>query len=1347
MLVTTHDPLDILYLTDTPDEVALIEQELNNQQVCPKTVQISTAQALSEHLGSRPWDIILASCHLSRMNGHEVLGTLRQLEKDIPVIFVSSTLNEHEAVHLFKSGAQDYICKEDLSRLAPAILREVRDARYRNTLRLVEKAYFQSEARFKQVFESNILGIFFADVNTGLITDANGAYLNMLGYTEEDLAMGRLSWKKLTPEEFKEQDIHKAQELLQHRRITPYEKEYFCKDGSRLYVTLGAAMLEGSDALSVCYALDLSSRKAAESALIEQTARQEGVVYISQKALSGMALEDLFHLALQQVQTLLQSEGAILFGRGTQGTNWRIEATSGILSDVEPNQEIPLNLLLTAEGTETLLCNGPGFLSQGVQSVLSSPIEKNLIGILSVCYQRPMAFSDKDQQFLKTVNNILAMAMVRKNSEIRLRESEERFRTMAEASSLMIVMLSPTGQMVYANQALIRFLGVESYREIEDHWQKYVHIEDQDRIQSLFSQGFQSQAPLTTEYRLLDPTGKPHWLYLDATPRFSLDNRFIGYFITNIEITPRKEAETQLKLAHESVEASNMVLDIVTTVQSQFIADCDLWDLFDEMLQRILALTGAEFGYVGEVVYDQYFQPTLLFRSMAHKCWQSLNAEALQRVRETSEPFTNLETLFGTGLKDGGRTVLLNCAQSNDCQADFPSWHPPISSFMALPLYAQGKLVGQLALTNRPEGFSETLEKLLTPILITCGRLIDAYHNDEMRVLTEQHLSVVLQQQEALISNIPDIAWLKDSESRFIAVNAEFANAADLSRDAIVGKTDLDLWPKELAEKYRTDDLRVLEQGERLQVEEMFQQADGTLKWVETIKTPIRDPQGQIIGTVGIARDITDRKHLEKRLRLANEDLEARVENRTMELLALNHALNQEVIQRQRTLDALKESEERFRSMAESAPVMIWMSDEQGEIIYLNSKWQEFSGNSLQEDVSSGWQKLLHPDHMTFFKQVLHQAVSDQSFFEVECRALRHDRSERWLACTGSPRYSSDGSFSGFIGTCIDVTEQKQAEETLIKSHEVLEATVTDRTKELKQTNQRLQQELKARKELEKQLVQAQKLESIGQLASGVAHEINNPISFTKSNLGVLSGYVRSIKQLLALQTHYQKRLAEGADDFELKPLLAEMETLSIQEDFSFIFQDLDQLIQESLDSTDRVIEIVRSLKSFSKMDEEAFEETNINQCIETALRVVWNELKYKCQIKKDFAPLPKVPCFPRQLEQVFMNLLVNASQAIREQGEILLQTELTDSHVVVRIQDTGEGIPADKLDQIFNPFYTTKPVGQGTGIGLSISYDLVQRHKGILQVQSEVGVGSTFEIIIPLTQELTENEWIYPLH
>jgi len=269
-------------------------------------------------------------------------------------------------------------------------------------------------------------------------------------------------------------------------------------------------------------------------------------------------------------------------------------------------------------------------------------------------------------------------------------------------------------------------------------------------------------------------------------------------------------------------------------------------------------------------------------------------------------------------------------------------------------------------------------------------------------------------------------------------------------------------------------------------------------------------------------------------------------------------------------------------------------------------------------------------------------------------------------------------------------------------------------------------------------LLQSQKLASIGQLAAGVAHEINNPTGFVSSNLSTLDNYQNDLIRLIKSYQGLKQVIKDHPHQFGSNALslrLVEIETLETDMDIDFVTEDIGALIAESREGTQRIKNIVNDLKRFAHPGEDKVQDTDINAGLVSTLNITNNELKYKADIITDFGDLPIISANPQQLNQVFVNILVNAAQAIEERGKIRIQTRSLGDRVEIRFSDTGCGISEEDLDKIFDPFFTTKEVGKGTGMGMNIVYNIIQNHNGTIIVESDVGVGTTFIIQLPLGQ------------
>lgn len=366
----------------------------------------------------------------------------------------------------------------------------------------------------------------------------------------------------------------------------------------------------------------------------------------------------------------------------------------------------------------------------------------------------------------------------------------------------------------------------------------------------------------------------------------------------------------------------------------------------------------------------------------------------------------------------------------------------------------------------------------------------------------------------------------------------------------------------------------------------------------------------------------------------------------------------------------------------------------------------------------------------TYYPGQFRRSAIAEGAFQGEAFFPHIGENGRWLFFTAAPIRNAAGELMGAIETLQDVTERHQAEEDLLQYQNQLENLVAQRTSQLAEANSELEKErrelellLAKVEEAQQQLLQSEKMAAIGQLAAGVAHEINNPVGFVNSNLGTLKNYINRLFRVISA---YETLEASGSRT-ELAVALREA-------DLPYLREDLPSLLLESQEGLGRVTKIVQDLKDFSRVDQAEHQYADLNAALESTLNVCWNELKYKAEIVRELGQIPDVECVPAQINQVFMNLLVNAAQAIEQRGRITVRSGLEKDFVWFEIADNGKGMSAEVQNRIFDPFYTTKPVGQGTGLGLSISYDIiVKKHGGRIDVSSEVGHGTTFRLYLPL--------------
>jgi PAS domain S-box-containing protein len=400
----------------------------------------------------------------------------------------------------------------------------------------------------------------------------------------------------------------------------------------------------------------------------------------------------------------------------------------------------------------------------------------------------------------------------------------------------------------------------------------------------------------------------------------------------------------------------------------------------------------------------------------------------------------------------------------------------------------------------------------------------------------------------------------------------------------------------------------------------------------------------------------------------------------------------------------------KYRSIIESLQDLFVRTTPDGTILEVNSAVARLLGFEKEEVIgrcATDW--YVDPKEREALVRMLLESGSVSDF---EVRIRKRDGTHLNFSVNSRLVGDKQGGNTFIESILRDITFRKQAEERMQLQ-----------LQQLTELNGRLQ-------EAQAQLIQSEKMASIGQLAAGVAHEINNPIGYVNSNLRTLDGYIKNLFDVIRA---YEQAEQSIADD-EVRRRLAQFKN---ELDLDYLKEDVLTLMGESREGLERVKKIVQDLKEFSHAgDGDEWQWVDIHKGLESTLNIVWSELKYKADVVKNYSDLPNVQCLSSQINQVFMNILVNASHAIEKRGTIIVSTSADEAEIQVKISDNGKGIAPEHLGRVFEPFFTTKPVGKGTGLGLSLSYAIVKKHHGRIEVESTPGAGTTFTITLPIRQE-----------
>jgi|GEM_PF-1075036 len=816
--------------------------------------------------------------------------------------------------------------------------------------------------------------------------------------------------------------------------------------------------------------------------------------------------------------------------------------------------------------------------------------------------------------------------------------------------------------------------------------------------------------------------------------------------------------ETSQELAWNE-ERLQALLDIskcpATTIQ----------ELLDYTLEKVIRITGSTIGYI--YLYHEDLQQFVLntwSKGVMPSC-SVANPQTVYQLEKTG--------IWGEVVRQRKPILVNDFAEENPLKRGYPEGHVPLSRFLSVPVMDEHQqIVAVVGVANKELPYTDQDVLQLDLMMSEVWRIAK-------RLELELKLIHAGQEWQTTFDAISDSVSLIDLEQRVLRCNLASTRLFKRNFEAIIGTH---CWELVHGTDHPIEDCPMLRACRSRKTESQLV-FEGQ-RWLQITVDPLLDEQGVVTGAVHIVHDDTERVASEQSMRdllamleaVQNElyvfrpdTLQFEYVNRTaqrnlgyseaqllqmtpldlkpfnrrefvqllapllsgdqnllrfesvhtradassypievhLQLVATLHgqrylAVVHDISERRHAKQQLDVANEWLANASEAAHIALWSWDiGSGSLIWSNSidRMLGTAPGSFPRTIEA-WEQIIHPEDRERVNQALNSHIEAHTPYEIDYRVRCTDGSYLDWHDSGRAYYDDSGVAIRMSGACIDVT---------------------DRTKD----------ELRIR-ELQAQLLQNDKMASIGQLSAGIAHEINNPMGFINSNLGTLEKYVDKFDRYIAT---LEAVVEQSASPQQQQAVTELRKTLKLE----YVLKDIRQLLAESEEGADRVMKIVKDLKTFARSDTEQLGNADLNQCIDSTLTIIWNQIKYVADLTKEYGELPKVTCNVQQINQVLLNLLVNAAHAVEDKGgeelgTVTIRTWADDKNAFVAISDTGCGIPEEIRSRVFDPFFTTKEVGKGTGLGLSISHEIIKKHGGELTMASELGKGSTFTISLPLS-------------